>query len=154
MKKIILILLVVALSLCVSPVLAADGCPCDPCDPCCTCECYSPGYWKTHSRNGPAPYDDTWEAIGGAGTTFYHSGQSYYEVLWTPPRGNPYYILAKQFITAQLNVENGCNPYCAATLNAIEARFNNPLVTPEHLRTCSICREDFREWISYFEDFE
>jgi len=76
-----------------------------PCDGVCT---RSPGYWKTHSEYGPARYDDTWaELPHGADTDFFLSGQSYYQVLWTPKHGNAYYILAFQWIAAQLNVESG-----------------------------------------------
>ncbi|AEV17195.1 hypothetical protein TCCBUS3UF1_21590 [Thermus sp. CCB_US3_UF1] len=74
------------------------------------------GYWKTHSRYGPAPYDDTWAQIG-EDTPFYLSGKGYYQVLWTPPSGgNAYYILAHQFIAARLNILNG-----AATTPAVDA---------------------------------
>ncbi|MCA9195529.1 MAG: hypothetical protein KDB03_27345 [Planctomycetales bacterium] len=64
------------------------------------------GYWKTHSSYGPAPYDDTWAQIG-EDTTFFLSGQSYYQVLWTSPAGNVYYNLAHQYIAAKLNLLNG-----------------------------------------------
>lgn len=65
------------------------------------------GYWKTHSINGPAPYDDTWALIGEE-TIFFLSDQSYYEVMWTTPQGgNAYYILAHQYIAAELNVLAG-----------------------------------------------
>jgi len=69
----------------------------------------SQGYWKTHSEYGPAPYDSTWaELEAGADTPFYLSEQHYLTVLWTPPiRGNAYYILAHQFIAAQLNILSG-----------------------------------------------
>jgi hypothetical protein len=83
----------------------------------------TPGYWKTHSEKGPAPYDDTWEQlINGADTPFYLSGQTYYIVLWTPPKGNVYYILAHAYIAAQLNFFNDADPsavqsaYDAATV--------------------------------------
>ena len=67
------------------------------------------GYWKTHSAYGPAPYDDTWAQIG-EDTMFFLSGQSYYQVLWTPPKnGNGYYILAHQYIAAELNMANGAD---------------------------------------------
>lgn len=67
------------------------------------------GYWKTHSKYGPAPYDHTWALIG-EDTPFYLSGQSHYQVLWTPPAGgNAYYILAHQFIAARLNLLNGAS---------------------------------------------
>jgi len=85
-----------------------------PCTGGCT---LTPGYWKTHSEFGPAPYDDSWAQLpSGASTPFFLSGQSYYEVLWTPPRGgNAYYILARQYIAAQLNFLNGADPSAAQT---------------------------------------
>lgn len=70
------------------------------------------GYWKTHSLRGPAPYDDTWAQLAGgqgAGTIFYASGQTWYEVFWTAPQGNPYYQLAHQYMAAKLNVLNGAS---------------------------------------------
>ncbi len=64
------------------------------------------GYWKTHSVNGPAPYDETWAEIG-EDEDFFLSGKSYYEVLWAAPKGgNVYYILAHQYIAAELNMLN------------------------------------------------
>jgi hypothetical protein len=78
------------------------------CDVGCT---LTPGYWKTHSEYGPAPYDDTWALLfDGADTVFFESGQTYYEVLWTPPKGgNAYYILAHAYIAAELNGLNGAS---------------------------------------------
>lgn len=71
----------------------------------------TPGYWKTHSSRGPAPYDETWALLPrGADTPFFLSGQTYYEVLWTPPAGgNAYYILARAYIAAVLNGLNGAD---------------------------------------------
>jgi hypothetical protein len=70
----------------------------------------TPGYWKTHSAYGPAPYDDTWAQLsGGADTAFFLSGQSFYQVLWTAPKGNAYYILAHAYIAAALNQLNGAD---------------------------------------------
>ena len=67
------------------------------------------GYWKTHSEYGPAPYDDTWAKLpNGADTLFFGTGLTYYEVLWTVPKGgNAYFILAHQYIAAELNRLNG-----------------------------------------------
>lgn len=73
-----------------------------PCGGGCT---LTPGYWKTHSQYGPAPYDPTWAMIG-EDTPFFLSGQSYYDVLWTSPKGNAYYILAHAYIAAELNQLN------------------------------------------------
>lgn len=72
----------------------------------------TPGYWKTHSRFGPAPYDDTWALLEDAAeyTIFFKSNQTYYDVLWTNPKGgNAYYILAHAYIAAELNVLNGAS---------------------------------------------
>jgi hypothetical protein len=66
------------------------------------------GYWRTHSANGPAPYDETWALLGEA-TPFFLSGKTYYEALWTAPAGNAYYILARQYIAAKLNQLNGAS---------------------------------------------
>jgi hypothetical protein len=87
----------------------------------------TPGYWKTHSEFGPAPYDDTWAQLpNGASTPFFLSGQSHYEVLWTGPSGgNAYYILANQYIAAQLNFLNGADPSNAqSAFDAATALFN------------------------------
>jgi hypothetical protein len=85
-----------------------------PCDQGCT---LTPGYWKTHSTHGPAPNDEAWFLLGdkdgdgvseGADETFFLSGKTYYQVLWTPPSGgNAYYILAHAYIAAKLNILNG-----------------------------------------------
>lgn len=78
------------------------------CDYGCT---LTPGYWKTHSSYGPAPYDNTWDLLlFDEETPFFLSGQTYYEVLWTNPKGgNAYYILAHAYIAAELNVLNGAS---------------------------------------------
>ncbi len=76
----------------------------------CVCS-LTQGYWKTHSAYGPAKHtDDAWDLIlpSGPDTTFFRSGQTYYQVLWTAPKsGNAYYTLAHQFIAAELNRLNG-----------------------------------------------
>jgi hypothetical protein len=103
-----------------------------PCGGGCT---LTQGYWKTHSAIGPAPYDDAWLNIGplGAGETFFLSGQTYYQVLWTSPAGNAYYNLAHQYIAAELNVLNGASttPAVDAALASAETFFtyNMPTTT-------------------------
>ena len=71
----------------------------------------TPGYWKTHSEHGPAPYDANWQNVGPLqqDELFFINEQTYYEVLWTPPAGNSYYILARAYIAAYLNVLNGAS---------------------------------------------
>jgi hypothetical protein len=94
----------------------------------------TPGYWKTHSSYGPAPYDDTWAQIG-EDTAFFFSGQSYYDVLWTNPRGgNAYYILAHAYIAAELNELNGADFSTAqGAFDAATALFSNPTNTPAYV---------------------
>lgn len=71
---------------------------------------YTYGYWKTHSEYGPASKPDpTWDILGGPDTPFFLSGQSYYEVLNTKVKGNAYYILAHQYIAAELNMLTGAD---------------------------------------------
>ena len=75
--------------------------------PCAGCT-LTQGYWKTHSSYGPAPYDDTWDLRDGGDAPFFGTGKSYYEILWTVPKGgNAYIILAHQYIAAELNKLNG-----------------------------------------------
>jgi hypothetical protein len=79
-----------------------------PCGGGCT---LTQGYWKTHSQQGPAPYDDAWKKLGAdeEKTIFFKSKQTYLQVLRTPPAGNPYYTLAHQYIAATLNILNGAS---------------------------------------------
>jgi hypothetical protein len=94
------------------------------------------GYWKTHSKYGPAPYDDNWANVrpNGEDSPFFLSGKTWYQVLWTSPGNacnkfvpgaqspsgvsvnNGYYILAHQYIGAELNILNG-----AASTPAVDA---------------------------------
>jgi len=92
------------------------------------------GYWKTHSHHGPAPEDDAWFNLGdvdgdgtseGADENFFKSGKTYYQILWTAPAGNAYYILAHQYIAAELNFLNGADPTAAqAAFDAATTLFN------------------------------
>jgi hypothetical protein len=101
-----------------------------PCELGCT---LTPGYWKTHSEYGPAPYDATWAMLpDGADTPFFLSGQSYHQVLWTPPAGNAYYILARAFIAAGMNELNGAS-FTAAEAAWGEARAVFEAYTPAQI---------------------
>ncbi len=95
------------------------------------------GYWKTHSEFGPAPYDNTWALLsGGASTSFFSSGQTWYQVFWTAPSGNAYYILAHQYMAAKLNVLAGADPTAAtAALNSATTLFNT--YTPAQIAALS-----------------
>jgi hypothetical protein len=96
-----------------------------PCDGC----TLTIGYWKTHSKYGPAPYDPTWAGEDfDEDTDFFLSGQTYYEVLMTnPSSGNAYYILAHQYIAAKLNIRNGAatTPEVLAAISWAEGSFFN-----------------------------
>lgn len=86
---------------------------------------YTQGYWKTHSEHGPAPYDATWAQLAnGANTPFYLSGQTYYQVFWTAPAGNPYYNLAHQYMAAYLNKLAGASQSVNAELASAHALFS------------------------------
>jgi hypothetical protein len=100
--------------------------PCDGCS-------LTPGYWKTHSIFGPAPYDGTWALLpSGENTMFFLSGQTYYDVLHTPSAGNIYYILAPTYIAAELNGLNGSDlSVIADTMADAAAIFNEH--TPDDL---------------------
>lgn len=87
---------------------------------------YTLGYWKTHSKSGPAPYDPTWALLGASeeNTSFYLSGQTWLAVFKTAPAGNAYYQLAHQYMAAKLNVLGGADPTVAASaIAAAEALF-------------------------------
>lgn len=85
--------------------------------PCLGCT-LTQGYWKTHSEYGKAPYDATWKLVldaddltkgitKGADKPFLSQaskkGQTWYEVFWTAPKGDPYRQLATQWMAAYLN---------------------------------------------------
>lgn len=70
------------------------------------------GYWKNHSAQGKAPYDDGWQAVGDdeEKKTFYLSSKTWLDLFRTPVAGNSYYQLAHQYMAAFLNIENGADP--------------------------------------------
>ena len=107
-----------------------------PCQQGCT---LTQGYWKTHSTYGPAKKaDPTWDLIGGPDTTFFLSGQTWYQVFWTPPKGNAYYILAHQYEAAKLNILSGASstPAVDAAITWAENFFNTytPTSWPKGLK--------------------
>lgn len=87
------------------------------------------GYWKAHSREGPAPYDPAWKNLGPLeeDTPFFTLGQTWYTVFRTSPRGNAYYILAHQYMAAKLNVLDGASAPAevGAALSGAEALFSS-----------------------------
>jgi len=87
----------------------------------------TPGYWKTHSEYGPAPYEHAWAKLpNGADTPFFISGMTWYHVFWTEAAGgNAYYVLAHQYMAAKLSVMAGADPSAVSTaLSGSAALFN------------------------------
>jgi hypothetical protein len=106
------------------------------------------GYWKTHSKYGPASYDVTWALIG-EDTPFFYSAQSWFRVINNAPRkGNLYYILAHEYIAARLNMLAGANlaSEIEEALSNATLLFDNPEHTPqaiEKLRWNDQLRKEF-----------
>jgi hypothetical protein len=106
----------------------------------------TPGYWKTHSIYGPAPYDLTWTQIG-EDTPFFLSGKSYYQVLNTSPAGNAYYNLSFQYIAAKLNDLNGADFSAAQdAFNQATTLFNT--YTPEQIALLKGSSQTRQQFIS------
>ncbi|MDH3293322.1 MAG: hypothetical protein OER95_03260, partial [Acidimicrobiia bacterium] len=73
---------------------------------------HNPEFWDAHNGHGP-PQDDAWYQLGdkGAGELFPFgdTGLTYYQIMRTPPKGDPWMQLAFQYIAAKLNVLNGAD---------------------------------------------
>lgn len=83
----------------------------------------SKGYWKTHCKYGPAPYDDACALLSDdVDTLFPHTKVSYYDVLKTSPRGNVFYIMGSQLAAFDMNVLNGASVPDSVALCRDEAR--------------------------------
>lgn len=73
-----------------------DGCP------------KTQGYWKTHSKYGPAAKpDSTWDSVGGPNAKFFNTGKTWLEMFNTPPKGDATIILAVQYMAATLSLYSG-----------------------------------------------
>ena len=66
---------------------------------------YDHKFWKKHSKH------DAWKKIGedGRKSSFFRSDRSYYEVIKKDTKGNVYYVLAHQYISAKLNMLKGAS---------------------------------------------
>jgi hypothetical protein len=70
----------------------------------------TPGYWKTHADPTSKKFDSTWNAVGGPNAPFFGTGQTYIQVMNDDKSGgNAYYILAFQWIAAELNQAVGAS---------------------------------------------
>jgi hypothetical protein len=137
-----------------------------PCPTGCT---LTQGYWKTHSAQGPAPFDATWNLIGTSAslpyapntwggtaenTIFFYSGQTWYQVFWTPPQGNAYYILAHQYMAAVLNLlkPNPAIPTPPAVVTALNQAltwFSTPTNTPLTIGSLKGGNKTRQDWIQF-----
>ena len=72
---------------------------------------WTPGFWKTHP--------DAWPSGFHPVDPCFSSGKTWREALWTPPRGDAYFILAHPYIAAALNRASG-----ASLPSEVEAAFN------------------------------
>jgi hypothetical protein len=73
-----------------------------PCASGCT---QPPGYWLTYSGIPSARYDPIWDQVGNE--RFYKSNRNWKEMIHTNATSNPYYLLARQYIAARLNILKG-----------------------------------------------
>ncbi len=131
-----------------------------PCDDGCA---LTPGYWKTHSKYGPAPYDNTWALVdpNGEDSEFFDTGQNWYEVLWTEPKGgNAYYILAHAYIAAALNEANGASvpAEVAAAMDDAEILLDEYDGNPESMddlkgKTAREVRSEFIDTAELLDDY-
>jgi hypothetical protein len=115
---------------------------------------YTIGYWKTHSEYGPAtPADPTWDLLSdGPDTDFYLSGDSWYDVFWTAPKGNKYYSLAHQFMGVHLNFLNGADPTAIqADYDAAKLLFET--YTPAEVKDDKDLKDEFGSYIDALTDY-
>lgn len=93
------------------------------------------GYWKTHNVEGRAK-TDPWPLSEDTELC----DQRWVDILWTPPKGDAWYILAHQYIAAELNVASG-----ASTDAELDAALDDAEAL---LIQCSIAPEDRDEAIA------
>ena len=93
------------------------------------------GYWKNHNVEGNAS-SDPWPIPEDTELC----DQRWVDILWTPPKGDAWYILAHQYIAAELNVASGAST---------DAELDAALSDAEALLSgCSIAGEDRDEAIA------
>jgi hypothetical protein len=90
------------------------------------------GYWKNHADPTRKQFDDTWLMVppfprptspSGLSSTFFLTNRTWLQVFNTPPQGNPYYILAHQYMAARLNVLAGASAPTAVSQAITAATF-------------------------------
>jgi hypothetical protein len=122
------------------------------------------GYWKTHnaSFHGGAPLDDNWnnvtpsKELSGFFTTsnsFPILGPntppfSWFDVFWTAPKGNAYYILSQQYMAAKLNYLNNAGQVAivTSTIASAETFFSGAGNTPTNWTNGTTTKSDLITW--------
>lgn len=107
---------------------------------------FTQGYYKNKGEDLSKAYDFDGGTDNG------------YDVLWTKPRGNPYYILAHQYITADLNLMGGAvmPPYVDAAFDAATAYYADPDVspaTPLGAGGTEYTKDEITGWSEILDDF-
>jgi len=99
-------------------------------------------YWKDHLKGKKK--DPIWDLIGGTDgdgskTEFFNSGDNYYNIMKKRPWGwgsNPYYLLAHEYIAAELNQLAGAEFDSETELAFKQATelFNDDDITPKKVK--------------------
>jgi hypothetical protein len=116
------------------------------------------GYWKNHSKYGPAPYDATWAKLGEDNIFYYSLLTNYLEINTPSAGGNAYHILARQFIAARLNMLAGASAPDEVEDAMADAHdlFNDPDNTPITiglLRGSDPLRKEFLRLAEILDDY-
>ena len=119
------------------------------------------GYWKTHSKYGPAAKPDpAWNLLpGGLGpdTPFFGSGQTWIQVFNTSPSGgNVYYVLAHQYEAAVLNQLDGASSTSAVNAALAGAKSFFDTYTPAQagaLAKNSSVRAQTNAWATTLDNY-
>lgn len=113
------------------------------------------GFWKTHSKYGPAPYAATWDLLD-EDATFFLSTLTYHQTLWEDPGGrNAYYILAHQYIAAVLNRLKGASvpQGVADAITGAEALFNQYTPGQVSQKSAGAIRARFVYWAEILDNY-
>lgn len=77
-------------------------------------------YWRTHSRDGEATFDDSWDRLDASQEVpFFNAPETAEAILAEGAGDGPYYRLARAYITTDLNGINGA-PFSEDVASAFE----------------------------------
>lgn len=109
------------------------------------------GYWKTH----PGDWDEVADGHPFITTDlFYNSGQSYYAIMWTNPKGgNAYIQLAHQFIAASLNLNGAASGIAAVDAAMAGAAAYFPTAPAGIPNPSNPLRATLQGWATTLDDY-